>query len=44
MEKIIVAKDLDNLIPITITFDTLELLKTGPIVAEWKEITTLFLN
>ena len=38
------SKDLDNLIPITITFDTLELLKTGPIVAEWKEITTLFLN
>ena len=33
-----------KLIPITITFDTLELYKTGPIVSEWKEITTLFLN
>jgi hypothetical protein len=34
----------DKLIPITITFDTLELYKTGPIVSEWKEITTLILN
>ena len=34
----------DKLIPITITFDTLELYKTGPIVSEWKEITTLSLG
>ena len=34
----------DNLIPTTITFDTLELYKTGPIVSEWKEITTLSLG
>ncbi len=34
----------DKLIPIAITFDTLELYKTGPIVSEWKEITTLSLG
>ena len=34
----------DNLIPTTITFDTLELYKTGPTVSEWKEITTLSLG
>ena len=34
----------DKLIPITITFDTLELYITGPIVSEWKEITTLSLG
>ena len=44
LPKSYLSKDLDNLIPITITFDTLELYKTGPIVSEWKEITTLFLN
>ena len=34
----------DNLIPTTITFDTLELYKTGSTVSEWKEITTLSLG
>tara|TARA_B100000941_G_C28305664_1_gene448810 strand:+ start:88 stop:558 length:471 start_codon:yes stop_codon:yes gene_type:complete len=38
------SKDFDNLIPINITFDTLELYRTGPIVSEWREITTLFLD
>ena len=33
-----------SLIPTTITFDTLELYKTGPTVSEWKEITTLSLG
>ena len=37
------SKSFDNIIPITVTFDTLGLYKTGPIVSEWKEITTLFL-
>ena len=34
----------DKLIPITITFDTLELYKTGLTVSEWREITTLSLG
>mgnify|MGYP001488857636 CR=1 FL=1 len=38
------STNFDNLIPTTITFDTLELYKTGPIVSEWKEITTLSLG
>ena len=38
------SKDFDNLIPVTVTFDTLVLSKTGPIVSKWKEITTLFLD
>ena len=38
------SKSFDNIIPITVTFDTLGLYKTGPIVSEWKEITTLFLD
>ena len=38
------SKDFDNLIPATVTFDTLVLFETGPIVSEWKEITTLFLD
>ena len=38
------SKSLDNIIPITITFDTLGLYKTGPIVSDWREITTLFLD
>ena len=36
--------ELNELIPITISFDTLSLHKTGPKVSEWKEITTLRLN
>ena len=38
------SEDFDNLIPITVTFDTLVLFETGPIVSKWKEITTLFLD
>ena len=38
------SKDFDNLIPATVTFDTLVLSETGPIVSKWKEITTLFLD
>ena len=38
------SKDFDNLIPVTVTFDTLVLSKTGPLVSEWKEITTLNLG
>ena len=38
------SKDFDNLIPATVTFDTLVLFETGPIVSKWKEITTLFLD
>ena len=38
------SKDFDNLIPATVTFDTLVLFETGPIVSEWREITTLFLD
>ena len=38
------STNFDNLIPTTITFDTLELYKTGSTVSEWKEITTLFLG
>ena len=37
-------EELNELIPITISFDTLSLYKTGPKVSEWKEITTLRLN
>ena len=36
--------ELNQLIPITISFDTLSLYKTGPKVSEWKEITTLLLD
>ncbi len=32
--------ELNELIPITISFDTLSLYKTGPKVSEWMEITT----
>ena len=32
--------ELNELIPITLSFDTLSLYKTGPKVSEWKEITT----
>ena len=38
------SKDFDNLIPATVTFDTLVLFETGPLVSEWREITTLFMN
>ena len=38
------SKNFDNLIPVTVTFDTLVLFETGPIVSKWKEITTLFLD
>ncbi len=36
--------ELNKLIPITLTFDTIAVYKTGPKVSEWKEITTLFLD
>ena len=36
--------ELNELIPITISFDTLSVYKTGSKVSEWKEITTLRLN
>ena len=36
--------ELNELIPITLSFDTLSLYKTGPKVSEWKGITTLRLN
>ena len=36
--------ELNELIPITISYDTLSLYKTGPKVSEWKEITTLLLD
>ena len=32
--------ELNELIPITLSFDTLSLYKTGPKVSEWREITT----
>ena len=38
------SKDFDNLIPAPVTFDTLVLSKTGPLVSEWKEITTVNLG
>ena len=38
------SEEFDNLIPVTVTFDTLVLSETGPIVSKWKEITTLFLD
>ena len=38
------SKNFDNLIPVTVTFDTLVLSETGLIVSKWKEITTLFLD
>ena len=38
------SKDFDNLIPATITFDTLVLSETGPLVSEWREITTTILG
>ena len=36
--------ELNELIPITLTFDTISVYKTGPLVSEWKEITTLLLD
>ena len=36
--------ELNKLIPITLTFDTIAVYKTGPKVSEWKEITTLLLD
>ena len=36
--------ELNKLIPITLTFDTITVYKTGPKVSEWKEITTLLLD
>ena len=36
--------ELNELIPVAISFDTLSLYKTGSKVSEWKEITTLRLN
>ena len=36
--------ELNEPIPITFSFDTLSLYKTGPKVSEWKEVTTLRLN
>ena len=36
--------ELNKLIPITLTFDTISVYKTGPLVSEWKEITTLLLD
>ena len=36
--------ELNELIPITLTFDTISVYKTGPVVSEWKEITTLYLD
>ena len=38
------SEDFDNLTPVTVTFDTLVLSKTGPLVSEWKEITTVNLG
>ena len=38
------SKDFDNLIPATVTFDTLGLSKPGPLVSEWKERTTINLG
>ncbi len=38
------SKEFDNLIPVSVTFDTLVLSETGPIVSKWREITTLFLD
>ena len=38
------SEEFDNLIPVTVTFDTLVLSETGPIVSKWREITTLFLD
>ena len=38
------SKNFDNLIPATVTFDTLVLSKTGPLVSEWREITTVNLG
>tara|TARA_X000001036_G_scaffold128605_1_gene121595 strand:+ start:2246 stop:2713 length:468 start_codon:yes stop_codon:yes gene_type:complete len=36
--------ELNELIPITVSFDLLSLYKTGPKVSEWKEITTQSLH
>ena len=36
--------ELNELIPITVSFDTLSLYKTGPKVSEWKEISTQLLH
>ena len=36
--------ELNELTPITLTFDTIAVYKTGPVVSEWKEITTLLLD
>ena len=38
------SKDFDNLIPVSVTFDTLVLSETGPIVSKWREKTTLFME
>ena len=38
------SKDFDNLIPVSVTFDTLVLSETGPIVSKWREKTTLFMD
>ena len=36
--------ELNKLIPVVLTFDTIAVYKTGPQVSEWKEITTLYLD
>ena len=36
--------ELNELIPIVLTFDTIAVYNTGPKVSEWKEITTLLLD
>ena len=36
--------ELNKLIPVALTFDTIAVYKTGPKVSEWKEITTLYLD
>ena len=37
-------RELNKLIPVALTFDTIAVYKTGPQVSEWKEITTLYLD
>ena len=36
--------ELNKLIPVALTFDTIAVYRTGPQVSEWKEITTLYLD
>jgi|TARA_Y100000004_G_scaffold95166_1_gene106618 hypothetical protein len=36
--------ELNKLIPVALTFDTIAVYKTGSQVSEWKEITTLYLD